>query len=115
MIKIKFKLCENFFDLEQNYNIKYLSPIDMRKTSFKDKQFHCCVSTNTLEHIPRDDIILIFQELKRICKNGGSILAYIDYSDHYSHTDSKIHNLNFLKFSEKNWKNLTIIAISKID
>ena len=29
--KIKFKLCENFFDLEQNYNIKYLSPIDMKK------------------------------------------------------------------------------------
>ena len=33
--KIKFKFCENFFDLEQNYNIKYLSPIDMRKTSLK--------------------------------------------------------------------------------
>lgn len=102
--KIKFIECKNFFDLEKHYNISYLSPIDMRKTHFEKNQFSCCVSTNTLEHIPRNDIVLIFQELKRICKDGGSILAYVDYSDHYSHTDNKIHNLNFLKFSEKKWR-----------
>ena len=102
--KIKFKSCENFLDLEKHYNIRYLSPVDMRSTPFKNKQFYCCVSTNTLEHIPKDDIVLIFEELKRICKDGSSILSYIDYSDHYSHTDNKIHNLNFLKFSEKSWR-----------
>ena len=28
----------------------------------------------------------------------------IDYSDHYSHTDKNIGNLNFLQFSESEWK-----------
>lgn len=102
--KIKYKHSKNFSELESNYGIKYLSPIDMRYSSFKDNFFDCCISTNTLEHIPEKDIILIFQEIKRVCKKGASILAYIDYTDHYSHTDKSISDLNFLKFSSQQWK-----------
>ena len=28
----------------------------------------------------------------------------IDYSDHYSHTDKNISGLNYLSYSEKEWK-----------
>jgi hypothetical protein len=52
-----------------------------------------------LEHIPRDSIIGIFTELKRIVRPGGLISAVIDYSDHYAHTDGSISLLNFLRLS----------------
>ena len=102
--KINYKYSKCFLELENNYGIKYLSPFDMKFSSFKNETFDCCISTNTLEHIPEKDIILIFQEIKRVCKKDGSILAYIDYSDHYSHTDASINNLNFLNFSSQQWK-----------
>ena len=35
---------------------------------------------------------------QKIVKKNGIISAAIDYSDHYSHTDNNIENLNFLQF-----------------
>jgi len=102
--KIPFKKLNSFEELYYNYKIRYLSPFDMRKTNFENDYFDCCISTNTLEHIPKEDIIKIFTEIKRVCKKSASVLAYIDYSDHYAHTDSKIHNLNFLKYTTSEWK-----------
>lgn len=94
----------NLEELYNKYNIKYIAPLDMRNTKFEDNEFDGCVSTNTLEHIPKEDIIEIFKELKRIIRSGGIISALIDYSDHYAHTDSNIDLLNYLKFSSAEFK-----------
>lgn len=91
-------------ELEDIYNIQYLAPFDLRKTNMPDDHFDLCISTNTLEHIPQDDIENIFTELRRILKPRGGISAMIDYSDHYSHSDPKIGPLNYLQFSMKDWK-----------
>jgi len=91
-------------DLEKIYSIRYLAPLDMRKTNFNDGEFDICISTNTLEHIPREDIESIFLELFRIVKPNGCISAMIDYSDHYAHTDRSITRLNYLRFTEAEWK-----------
>jgi len=94
-----FTPCTSVAEVEQRYGIRYLAPFDVRKTSFSDASFDACISTNTLEHIPRESILEIFSELKRIVRPGGLISAVIDYSDHYSHTDASIGPLNFLSFS----------------
>ena len=57
---------KNFRDLQNYFNITYLAPYDASKTNFKDNYFDVCISTNTLEHIPCESIILIFKELKRV-------------------------------------------------
>jgi hypothetical protein len=87
-------------DLKKNYNIHYLAPFDLCKSNFHADSFDACISTATLEHIPRDSIIDIFKELQRIIVHNGIISAVIDYSDHYAYTDNSISKLNFLKFSE---------------
>ena len=43
-------------------------------------------------------------DLKQILNESGIISFAIDYSDHFSHTDSKIGPLNFLKYSNKTWE-----------
>lgn len=87
-----------------SYGIEYRAPYDASKTDFTDKSLSACISTNTLEHIPKDSIIVIFSELYRTLKDDGIVSARIDYSDHYAHTDKSISLLNYLKFDEKAWK-----------
>ena len=100
----KYKKVENLSDLRKNYNINYIAPFEFHKSQLEENIFDACISTNTLEHIPKKEIIIIFKDLKRILKNGGLISSIIDYSDHYAHTDKNISNLNFLKYSEKDFK-----------
>jgi hypothetical protein len=91
-------------DLKEKYGIEYIAPADMRHTNFPDGHFDACISTNTLEHIPRDDISAIWKECRRVLSNEGIVSAKIDYSDHYAHTDPAIGRLNFLQFSDAQWR-----------
>ena len=86
------------------YGIEYRAPYDAAKTDFDDKSINACISTNTLEHIPKASIVSIFSELYRTLTADGIVSARIDYSDHYAHTDKKISMLNYLKFDETGWK-----------
>ena len=93
----------NLKDLEQ-YGIFYIAPYDATKIHLSDKSIDACISTNTLEHIPKLDIIGIFSELYKKLKDEGIVSLIIDYSDHYAHTDNNISLLNYLKFSHHQWK-----------
>lgn len=83
--------------------IEYIAPFDVRSTGFSDSSINICVSTNTLEHIPKAEIYEILVELKRILIPNSIISFIIDYSDHYAHTDNTISYLNFLKYDENEW------------
>ena len=86
------------------YGIEYRAPYDAARTDFSDKSFDACISTNTLEHIPKENIVDIFSELFRTLKDDGIVSAKIDYTDHYAHTDNSISLLNYLKFDDSTWK-----------
>jgi len=98
--RVKIK---NLNDLE-HYGIYYIAPYDATKIHLSDMSIDACISTNTLEHIPKFDIILIFSELYKKLKDEGIVSLIIDYSDHYAHTDNNISLLNFLKYSQHQWK-----------
>ena len=103
-IKLRSRVkIKNPKDLE-HYGIYYIAPYDATKIHLSDMSIDACISTNTLEHIPKFDIILIFAELYRKLKDEGIVSLIIDYSDHYAHTDNNISLLNFLKYSQHQWK-----------
>ena len=87
-----------------SYGIEYRAPYDASNTDLLDKSLDACISSNTLEHIPKESIVAIFKELHRTLKDTGIVSARIDYSDHYAHTDSNITLLNYLNFSEFEWR-----------
>jgi len=102
---IEAKTASAYFEISSvddlsRYNISYIAPYDISQADFPDNSFDCCISTNTLEHIPRDSIIAIFTMMRRLLRNNGLISAAIDYSDHYSHTDRRIGPLEFLRYSD---------------
>ena len=88
----------------QKYGITYKAPYDATQTELGDKSINACISSVTLEHIPKKNIIEIFTELQRILTDGGIVSATIDYSDHYAHTDASISLLNYLHYSELEWE-----------
>jgi SAM-dependent methyltransferase len=89
--------------LKELYGIDYRAPADARDTKIKEKTIDCITSTNTLEHIPPEDIKAILKESHRILRDDGIMSFQIDYQDHYSYFDKNISVYNFLEFSEINW------------
>ena len=106
------KICKNLSyheiintnDLKKFLNITYEAPFNLIKNTLEENSFDACISTDTLEHIPLIELKSIFQVLKKILKPDGLISAIIDYTDHYSYSDSNIGKLNFLKFDSNFYK-----------
>lgn len=94
---------KNNNDIKKNFNILYSAPTTLNEIEEKNLLFDACISSTVLEHFPKKDLEETFKILKKIIKKDGIISASIDYSDHYSHTDTKISKLNFLQFSDEIW------------
>ena len=75
-------------------------------TVLPDHSVDCHFSMTVLEHIPPEVIRDIFTEAKRILVRGGAAIHFVDMSDHFQHQDSAITRINFLKFSETEWKRI---------
>jgi SAM-dependent methyltransferase len=90
--------------LRECYGIDYIAPCDARETKIKENSVDFISSTNTLEHIPPRDIVLILKECHRLLKPNGILSFLIDYKDHYSYCDSGIGPYNFLQYSASEWK-----------
>ena len=91
-------------NLIDNYKLNYIAPKDARETGFDDNHFDFISSSVTLEHIPKNDILLILKECYRILNKGGILSMTIDYQDHWSYFDKNISIYNFLKYSSREWK-----------
>ena len=100
---------ESSFSLGEflNYcNIEYIAPCDASNTSLPDDFIDFHVSNTVFEHIPEDVLLNILKEGNRITKQEGLFINRIDYTDHFSHSDNSISEINFLQYSEKEWESL---------
>jgi SAM-dependent methyltransferase len=91
-------------DLLTGARIRYVAPLDARCTGFPAASFDYVTSTNTMEHIPPDDIERILRECRRILRPGGVMSFQIDYQDHYSYFDRSISVYNFLRYDDRTWR-----------
>ena len=90
-------------DLFNLYNIKYIAPYSLDDLINDNKKFDICISTTTLEHFKYNEILLFLNKLKKILLGKKLISSVIDYSDHYSHTDKNISELNYLSYTKEEW------------
>jgi hypothetical protein len=90
--------------LLKSYGITYLAPCDARALRVSDGAVDLVSTTNTLEHIPETDIRSILRECARTCNTDSIVSMVIDYSDHYSHSDTTLTPYNYLRFSDAQWR-----------
>ena len=105
LLKIETKnYAENVEQLKQTYNIDYKAPTKIEELKKSENKFDMCISTTALEHFPISDLKNYLKQLKIVLSEDALISSAIDYSDHYNHTDDTISPLNYLQFSEMEWK-----------
>jgi SAM-dependent methyltransferase len=90
-------------ELGPRFGIDYRAPCDARRTGLPARSLDCVTSSETLEHIPPDDIRAILIECRRCLREDGVMSFFIDYQDHYSFFDGNISAYNFLRYSEPIW------------
>jgi SAM-dependent methyltransferase len=84
--------------------IEYVAPLDARKLHLGDDVVDYHVSNNVLEHVPPDELRDILVEGKRVLKSDGLLVHRVDFSDHFSEVDARVSTINFLKYSERQWR-----------
>lgn len=89
--------------LLERANVKYMAPADASQLNVSAHSFDYHVSYTVLEHIPKEILRAIFTEGKRILRNNGLFVHLVDLTDHFSHSDTSISKINFLRFSESEW------------
>lgn len=87
--------------------IDYIAPGDATKTKLNNQIIDFHTSHSVFEHIPPEVLIQIINEGNRIINDHGLFLHRICYSDHFSHSDNTITPINFLQFSEIEWRKYT--------
>lgn len=90
-------------DLIDLFNIEYISPFDASNEQIEETYIDFFLSYTVLEHIPQKDLEDILSNMKHKLHKGSIMIHYIDYSDHFSHSDPKISSINFLKYSNWYW------------
>ncbi len=83
--------------------IQYKSPADASRTDFPDGSIDLQFSYTVFEHIPGPVLIAILRETNRILSPRGLACHHIDPSDHFSHDDQSISQINFLHYEEEDW------------
>jgi SAM-dependent methyltransferase len=91
-------------ELRERFGIEYLAPRDARATGLEAESIDFVSSTNTLEHVPVEDIRSIFRECARLLRPEGVLSCRIDLRDHYAYFDRSLSPYNFLRFSERTWR-----------
>lgn len=113
-------LCEERFDKLIQYqkktfslneflemcSIKYIAPGDAANTNISEESIDYFTSNAVFEHIPPNILNDILSEGNRIIKKDGLFINYIDYSDHFSNSDSSIPAINFLKYTNEQWNKI---------
>jgi hypothetical protein len=84
--------------------VLYSAPADATATALADGEVDVVFSNSVLEHVPPEAIAAMYRESMRILSPGGIMFHSVNCGDHYSYVDSKIHQLNYLRYSDRAWK-----------
>lgn len=84
-------------------NIECMAPADATMLALESHSVDYHVSYTVFEHIPPEILHGILLEGQRILRKGGLFVHCIDMSDHFSHSDTSISAINFLRFNESEW------------
>lgn len=81
------------------FGVDYRAP---HHVSDGDGPVDCSCSNEVLEHVPVDQLPGLLMALRAVTK--GITTHSIDYSDHYARSDRSVSRLNFLRYSDAEWR-----------
>jgi SAM-dependent methyltransferase len=91
-------------ELRARFGIDYVAPRDARATGLPSASFDFVSNTNTLEHVPAEDLVPLLAECRRLLRPEGVLSCRIDLRDHASYADARVSAYDFLRFSPRTWR-----------
>jgi SAM-dependent methyltransferase len=76
---------------------------DASRTGLPDGSVDMVFSNSVLEHIPQPVLEALFAEAMRVLRPGGIVFHSVNCGDHYAYFDSSISQLNYLRYSDREW------------
>lgn len=96
--------CRTLGELLDSGRIEYVAPGDASKTGLPARSVNVVFSNSVLEHVPAETIKAIMKESFRVLCPGGLAIHSANCGDHYAYFDRGITQINYLSFSEEDWK-----------
>lgn len=84
--------------------VTYDAPADAASTRLDAGSIDCVFSNSVLEHVAPAAIDGIYREAMRILTPDGIMFHSVNCGDHYAYIDSRINQLNYLQYSDAQWK-----------
>ena len=84
--------------------LDYRAPADATVSGLVNESVDVVFSNSVLEHIDRSVIARLMIESHRILRCGGIAIHSVACNDHYRHFDRRITPINYLQYTEKQWK-----------
>lgn len=69
-----------------------------------DASIDLVISSDVMEHIPRDGVAAMISDLARIVRPGGRTAHQIVFTDHLTIYDHAVHPKNYLRYSDRQWQ-----------
>jgi hypothetical protein len=91
-----------FEDLLSRLSLRYHAPYDL-KTEIEDK-IDLIYSHTVLEHVKPEDLRGILRDAPAVLSERGIMCHGVDHSDHREHQDSSISRVDFLKYTDEQWR-----------
>jgi SAM-dependent methyltransferase len=92
-------------DLLARAGIVYHAPADASNAYwFADEAVDLVYSNSVLEHVPEPVIMALMKEAHRVLKPEGLMVHAVGCNDHYAFFDKSISFVNYLQFTEKQWR-----------
>jgi SAM-dependent methyltransferase len=83
--------------------VVYQAPADASDTKLDASSVDVVFSNSVLEHVPGPVIEDCLREAMRILRPGAYVFHSVNCGDHYAYTDKRIHQLNYLQYSDASW------------
>ena len=84
--------------------IVYHAPADAVRSGLADACVDVVFSNSVLEHVPPDMLAPFYRESMRVLRPGGAMFHSVNCGDHYAYVDRKVHQLNYLRYSDRQWR-----------
>lgn len=84
--------------------VEYHAPADATRTTLAEGDIDVVFSNSVLEHVPGEAIEAMYREAMRILAPGGLMFHSVNCGDHYAYVDRSIHQLHYLRYSDREWR-----------
>lgn len=84
--------------------VSYHAPADASRTGLPAGSIDVVYSNSVFEHVYPETIRALFVEAARILRPSGVAVHSVNCGDHYAYFDRSITPINYLKYSERQWR-----------